>query len=216
LVEPRLSRNRVVVANLGSNGSRLEVASSTRSRFSGSVRIRGFGVQSSSRFNVLVGSSGFSSVASSVAGIAVNNLFRSKSRELVASNGPIAFDGFGGREGPSRTALSLIFDGGDDSSRRPVIIVGIRIGSQESLGFGSINRRGFHPSGTLGHQVLGSKFLSAHVSERSSPEAGQGIQSVKFLRPSHVILEILEAEGKFIVVGIDFLEFVLEVQELFL
>lgn len=86
-----------------------------------SVWVRGIGIDSSVFDDVLVGIWWVSSVASLVDSVAVNELLHGELDERVSGDEPLGFNGFGGREGPARSALLLVVDWSQGSLGGPVI-----------------------------------------------------------------------------------------------
>lgn len=89
--------------------------------FNGLIRIFIFSGDSSS-LNIFEGVIHQSSVTSfiSIFSRAINELFFRERLKSLFFNERGSFKGSGGREGPARSTLSLIFDGGDGSSFVPI------------------------------------------------------------------------------------------------
>jgi len=89
--------------------------------FSGLIRVFSFSGNSSS-LNIFKGIIHQSSVTSliSIFSRAINELFFRERFKFFFFNERGSFEGSGGREGPARSTLSLIFDGSDGSSFVPV------------------------------------------------------------------------------------------------
>ena len=77
------------------------------------VGVVGLGAHAAGGLDVLEGVGGKSSVAALVDGVAGDELLGGELGEGVSGNGPGSLDGLGGGEGPARSALLLVLDGGE-------------------------------------------------------------------------------------------------------
>lgn len=141
----------------------------------GGVRVRGERVLSSGLFEVVVGSIGPTSVTSVGSGVAVNNLLHGEVVELASVEESIRFDGFGGRESPARSALSLVVDGGDGVLRSPVIRFWDFDVLEDSVIFVSFSRERSVGMEGLWHKVRLGKFFWGQVREFGDSISGRWI-----------------------------------------
>jgi len=117
LVFTRLARDGGVGSNVGDNGTLGELAVVGLTATS-SVGVVGIAVNTASRLDVLVGTSGETTTTALIltSSVAVNNLFHGELSQSTSLDGKVRLDGLSGRESPAGTALALVVDGGDDAS----------------------------------------------------------------------------------------------------
>jgi len=141
------------------------------------VRVASFGILTSLAHDPLKSLTRITSVATTFTRIAVDDFLRAKtsSRDTSASEEIGGFYGFGGREGPARTALSLVLNWGGLSSGDPVD--GGHLGEFEGVSLGDdwgVNGGG---SDVAGHFFF--ELSTSHVCEFGETESGTGAVGVE-------------------------------------
>jgi len=178
-IEARFAAHSTVAADGGNNGITGRELARARLAATSSVWVVGIGFQTTSALDVLVGSLGVSSIASTIGGIAIDDLFHGEGSQGASSKSEPRFDGLSGRESPARAALSLVVDGGGNSSRAPVPVVWV--GSLGESEFGEVSLEGDEFRATVGnllvvlHQVLGSELIGGDISKGTNSKGSRSV-----------------------------------------
>lgn len=167
VVEPLSQLNLITfgdVVGSESNVSNSDLRSVNALSVLSSVGVGHVGLNSSGVPDVLKGVRRKSSVASvivEITGAVDELLLREGDVSSLSEDVPVGLHGSNGGEGPARSARSLIFDGGDDTEVRPLVVAGNGLELEFLLDFVLIGGRAFLRL----HQSLLGELLEGHIGE---------------------------------------------------
>lgn len=185
--------------DLGNDGRCVVSASTSNTRVTRHIRVAGLSLDTGN-LHVSIGSNSVTTVATLITAlsVAVDGLLRSQLDGVVTLEDVGRLDGLSGREGPARTALTLILDGGDSDGAVAIRSAPVKVGGERGRleGLADLSllaEEGVVTDGGLEVQVLALELNGVEIRELVDTECGRRVELLQLLSALHVLGEDGEA-----------------------